>query len=84
LQDAHDELTTLLRAIVETQHEIIETLAVTTDDIAELNRRITLLETASAVVAEAQQAQRQTRRLVQSAQALHEQAAKWQGDGARK
>lgn len=44
LPEALDELTTLLRAIVRTQAELVEAIADVTDDVADLSRRVEVLE----------------------------------------
>ncbi|RKQ86173.1 hypothetical protein C8N24_4183 [Solirubrobacter pauli] len=60
----------MLRALVDTQREIVTLLDEVTSDIADLRGRVTLLESATAVRAEAQQTQSQTRRLMADAERL--------------
>lgn len=69
------DLTTLLRALVATQEEIVDALAEASEDIRALDHRLDLLESAAGVRGEAQQAQVQTRRLVAQAQELHARSA---------
>ncbi|MBE2315959.1 hypothetical protein DVA67_008235 [Solirubrobacter sp. CPCC 204708] len=66
-----DELTSLLRALVATQEEIVDALAEVSDDVRALERRLDLLETAAGMRGEAQQTQVKTRRLVTQAREIH-------------